>query len=113
MMAYVFLPMSQKTVPNTKAMINVKKNLTAVYAGFLQYDKRCFHRHARHCIMKGCEYLVGKCRSLEPGGGMLSSLIKALFLLQLKNIYGLIIYIHIVWNVKHLEELKLVGYSLK
>jgi len=35
-----------------------------------------------HCVRKDCEYWVGKYKSLDPGGGVLSSLIKALFLLQ-------------------------------
>ena len=33
-------------------------------------------------MKKDCEYRVGKYRSIEPGGGALSSLIKALFLLN-------------------------------
>lgn len=43
-------------VPNNKAMITVKKNLTAVYEGFLQYDNFCFQRQAMHCVGKDLEY---------------------------------------------------------
>ena len=80
--AYTFFPSLQKMVPNIRAMTVVKKILVAVYDGLRQYDLCCFHRQAMHCVMKGCEYLVGKNKSFEPGGGLLSSLIKALFLLQ-------------------------------
>jgi len=47
---YLLVPRSQNIVPNNKAMINVKNNLTALYGGFLQYDKFCFHRQAMHCV---------------------------------------------------------------
>lgn len=76
-------------VPNRRATMVVKKNLTAVYGGFLQYDKCCFHRHAMHCTGNDCEYWVGKYRSLEPAGGMLRSFIKLLFLLKLQNTHAL------------------------
>jgi hypothetical protein len=68
-------------VPKMRAMTVVKKILVAVYDGFLQYDLCCFHKQAMYCVVKGCEYWFGKNRSLDPGGGVLSSLIKALFLL--------------------------------
>jgi len=32
--------------------------------------------------MEDCAYLLGKCRSLEPGAGWLNSFINALFLLK-------------------------------
>jgi hypothetical protein len=32
-------------------------------------------------MKEDCEYLLGKCSSLEPGAGWLNSFIKALFLL--------------------------------
>lgn len=57
---YLLVPRSQNIVPNIKAITVVKKILTAVYGGFLQYDKCCFHRHAMHCTMKDWEYCVGK-----------------------------------------------------
>jgi hypothetical protein len=59
--------------------------LTAVYGGFLQYDILCFHRQAKHCVRKVCEYSVGKDRSVEPSGGVLSSFIKVLFLLKMQE----------------------------
>jgi hypothetical protein len=34
-----------------------------------------------HCVTDDREYLLEKCRSLEPGDGVLNSFIKALFLL--------------------------------
>lgn len=68
-------------VPKMRAITVVKKILVAVYDGFLQYDLCCFHRQAIHCVKKDCAYWLGKCRSVDPGGGVLSSLIKALFLL--------------------------------
>jgi len=69
-------------VPNIKAMTVVDNSLTALYGGFRQYDQCCFHRQAMHWVKKDCEYRVGKYRSFEPGGGALSSSIKALFLLN-------------------------------
>uniref|UniRef100_A0A0A9HXR2 Uncharacterized protein n=1 Tax=Arundo donax TaxID=35708 RepID=A0A0A9HXR2_ARUDO len=80
---YIFLPKFKKMVPNMRAITVVKNILVAVYDGFLQYDLCCFHRQAMHCVMKDCEYCVGKYKSLDPGGGVLSSLIKVLFLLQM------------------------------
>jgi len=59
--------------------------LTAVYGGFLQYDILCFHRQAKHCVRKVCEYSVGKDRSVEPSGGVLNSFIKVLFLLKIQE----------------------------
>lgn len=79
---YLLEPISQNIVPNKTAMTAVKRNLTAVYGGFLQYDKFCFQRQALHCVKKGCEYRVGKNKSSEPGGGVLNSSIMFLFLLN-------------------------------
>lgn len=39
-------PKSQDNDPSNTAVKVVKKNLTAVYAGFCQYDHRCFHKQA-------------------------------------------------------------------
>ena len=85
---YTFLPKLKKMVPNTKPISVVKKILVAVYDGFLQYDLCCFHRQAMHCMMKDCEYCVGKYKSLDPGGGVLNSLTKFLFFLQWCNPTG-------------------------
>jgi hypothetical protein len=79
---YLLEPISQNIVPNIKAVNVVNRSLTAPYGGFRQYDKCCFHRQAIHWVKKGCEYCVGKYKSFEPGRGVLSSLIKALFLLN-------------------------------
>jgi hypothetical protein len=73
-------------VPKSRAIIVVEKNRTALYWGFLQYDRFCFQRHAKHCVKKDLECLVGKQRAPEPAGGVLSSCIKALFLLCNVNI---------------------------
>jgi hypothetical protein len=35
-----------------------------------------------HCCQKGCEYFVGKERSVAPAAGLLNSLTKASFRLQ-------------------------------
>lgn len=78
---YLFLPTPQNIVPNNSAITTVKKKFTAIYGGFLQHDKRCFQRQAKHCITKDCEYLVGNNKSLEPSWGVLNSFIKFLFLL--------------------------------
>jgi hypothetical protein len=79
---YIFFPKFKKMVPKMRAMTVVKKILVAVYDGFLQYDLCRFHKQVMHCVVVDCEYWIGKSRSLDPGGGVLSSLIKALFLLQ-------------------------------
>jgi len=76
------LPKFKKMVLNMRATTVVKKILVAVYEGFLQYDLFCFHRQAMHCAWKDCEYWVGKYESFDLRGGLLSSLTKALFLLQ-------------------------------
>jgi hypothetical protein len=78
---YTFLPRFKKMVPKIRAITAVKKILVAVYDGFLQYDLCCFHRQAIHCVKKDCACWLGKYRSVDPGGGVLSSLIKDLFLL--------------------------------
>jgi hypothetical protein len=78
---YTFLPRFRKIVPKMRAITIVKNILVAVYDGFLQYDLCCFHRQAIHCVKKDCAYWFGKHRSVDPGGGVLSSLIRALFLL--------------------------------
>jgi len=80
-MTYTLPPRSQKMVPRRRAIMVVKKNLTVLYGGLLQYDRFIFHRQAMHCVMDERGYLVGKYRSLEPGAGWLNSFIKALFLL--------------------------------
>ena len=82
---YLFLPTPQNIVPNNRAITVVQKYLTAVYGGFLQYDILCFHRQAKHCVRKVCEYSVGKDRSVEPSGGVLNSFIKVLFLLKMQE----------------------------
>lgn len=81
--AYIFEPRSQKIVPNIRDMKIVKLNLTAVYEVFRQYDQCCFQRQAMHWVRNGWEYCVGKYKSFVPGWGTLSSLIRALFLLQI------------------------------
>lgn len=92
---YLLEPISQNIVPNNKAMIVVNKSLTALYGGFRQYDRCCFQRQAMHWVMKVCEYFVGKYKSLKPVVGVLSSLIKALFLLNVIVQYWLTIEKHI------------------
>jgi hypothetical protein len=42
-------------------------------------------------VRKACEYSVGKDRSLEPSGGVLSSFIKVLFLLKYNKITKLVL----------------------
>ena len=83
--------MSQNMVPNNKAMTVVKKSLTAVYGGFLQYDRCCFQRQALHWLMNDCEYFVGKFKSGEPGGAILRSLIMSLFLLSASKLCSFIV----------------------
>lgn len=83
---YFLKPRSQNNEPHIRARTVVKKNLTAVYCGFRQYDLCCFHKQAKHWTRKDCEYCVGKYMSLESGAGLLSSSISALFLLQVKSI---------------------------
>jgi hypothetical protein len=80
--AYNLDPRSQNIVPNIKAIKVVKRNLTAVYGGFLQYDQCCFHKQAIHCVTNDVEYFVGKQRSVEPGAGVLNPAMSALFLLN-------------------------------
>jgi hypothetical protein len=41
-----------------------------------------------HCCQKGCEYFVGKERSVTPAAGLLNSFTKASFRLQPKRIEG-------------------------
>jgi hypothetical protein len=47
-------------VPKSRAITVVEKNRTALYWGFLQYDRFCFQRHAKHCVKKDLECSVGK-----------------------------------------------------
>lgn len=47
-LTYVLDPRFQNIDPNIRAMTVVKRNLTAVYGGFRQYDQCCFHKHAMH-----------------------------------------------------------------
>jgi hypothetical protein len=54
-LTYCLPPRSQNIVPNIMPMNVVKKNLTAVYGGLRQYDKRCFHKQAWHWTKKDCE----------------------------------------------------------
>jgi len=42
-------------------------------------------------VRKVCEYSVGKDRSLEPSGGVLSSFIKVLFLLKYNKVTKLVL----------------------
>lgn len=70
-------------------MTVVNKSLTALYGGFRQYDRCCFQRQAIHWVKKDCECCVVKYKSLEPSGGVLSSLIKSLFLLKVIVHHGL------------------------
>ena len=95
---YLLEPISQNIVPNNRAMNVVNKSLTALYGGFRQYDRFCFQRQAIHWVKKDCEYFVGKYKSLEPAGGVPSSLIKALFLLIVIVQYWLTIEKHINSN---------------
>lgn len=53
---YLFLPIPQNMVPNKSATAIVKRYLTTIQGGFLQYDRCCFHRQANHCVRKSCEY---------------------------------------------------------
>jgi hypothetical protein len=57
---YLLVPRSQNMVPKSRAIIVVEKKRTALYWGFLQYDRFCFQRHAKHCVKKDLECLVGK-----------------------------------------------------
>lgn len=45
---YLFEPMSQKTEPKISALNVVKKILTALYCGLLQYTRFCFHRQVKN-----------------------------------------------------------------
>lgn len=83
---YLSEPRFQNTVPNIKAMNVVNISLTAVYFGFRQYDKCCFQRQAMNWVKNDWEYWVGKCKSFEPGAGVLSSLINVLFVLNVIKI---------------------------
>jgi ABC-type arginine transport system ATPase subunit len=82
-------------------MIVVNKSLTALYGGFRQYDRCCFHRQAIHWVKKDCECCVVKYKSLEPSGGTLSSLIKVLFLLKVIIQNGLIYVERAAFTFKH------------
>jgi hypothetical protein len=79
---YLLVPRFQNIVPNIKAINAVNNSLTAVYLGFLQYDKFCFHRQAMNWVKNGWEYRVGKYKSFEPAAGVLIPLINALFVLS-------------------------------
>lgn len=61
------------------------KSLTALYGVFLQYNLCCFHKHTVHWVKKDREYFEGKWSFCESGGGVLNSLIKALFLLHKRD----------------------------
>jgi len=56
-------------VPNIKALIVVKYNLMALYAGLLQYTRFCFHKHRKNWLNKFCEYIVSNFSGSEPAGG--------------------------------------------
>ncbi|KAJ9553694.1 LOW QUALITY PROTEIN: hypothetical protein OSB04_017739 [Centaurea solstitialis] len=51
-----------KIIPNMIPITVVIKNRTALYCVCLQYDKRCFHKQALHCVKNDREYFVGKRR---------------------------------------------------
>ena len=70
-------PLSQKMTPNKTPIITVIKNLMALNFEFLQYDQCCFQKQALHWVAKLVEYWVGKWRSVEPGCGVLSSLMRS------------------------------------
>lgn len=48
---YLFDPTSQNIEPSTKAQNVVKRNLTALYCGDLQYTTNCFLRQSQNCDM--------------------------------------------------------------
>lgn len=93
-MTYYISPLFQKIKPNINPMAIVKMNRTELYAGFLQYDQYCFQKQAFNCTKNGWEYLVGKNKLLEPGVGVLASLISSWILLRNVNIKKIKLHIY-------------------
>lgn len=58
--SYLLEPRFQNIVPNINAVKAVNESLTALYAGFRQYDRFCFQRQAKNCVKNDCGYWVWK-----------------------------------------------------
>ena len=100
---YISFPFCQKSRPNITAEQIIDSKRAKLYAGLLQYDKCCFHRHATNCILVLCGKRVGKCKSLEPGCGSLNCLTNSMVSLRMKKtilglelvlLYPIKMYIH-------------------
>jgi len=73
-LTYNFIPCFQKRTANTVDEITINIMRVKLYEGLLQYDKYCFHRQALNCPQPFCGKRVGKCKSVESGGGLLRCL---------------------------------------
>ncbi|CAJ1886808.1 unnamed protein product [Sphenostylis stenocarpa] len=64
--------LSTSTIGCTPKVFEVPRKITALYMA-----PRISNTSSLHCTKNVWEYLVGKCKSLEPGGGIESSLISS------------------------------------